>query len=75
MVEHEEKGTPPPSYDDAVEMKKPVKKDSWFGGKDKKGSDKEDDQKKEEEKEPEIPPVGIIELVSQMTQWNRTLIT
>ena len=77
------KGTPPPSYEDTVEMKK-IEKNNWLSSKEKKTSksslDKEGKDKKEEdgedekEKEPEIPPVGPIELVYFDIETNEDLI-
>ena len=64
----EVKKTPPPSYDDVVEMKNVVKvKEADNIGDSNKKSDDVKDEKKDEKKdkpaEPEDPPVGVFELV------------
>ena len=60
------KKTPPPSYDDVVEMTNVVKVKEADDS--KKGDDGKDDKDKKEGKEdkpaePEDPPVGVFELV------------
>ena len=61
--------TPPPSYEDTVEMKNVIHvKTSDADIRNEKTktdkSTKEDDKDKEEEKEPELAPVGVFELVN-----------
>ena len=62
------KKTPPPSYDDVVEMTNVVKVKEADGGNSKKGVDGKDgkdkkDGKEDKPAEPEDPPVGVFELV------------
>ena len=63
-------GTPPPSYEDTVEMKNVIKVKSAEGDKTTENKDdpdektKEEEKEKEKEKEEEFPPVGVLELVS-----------
>ena len=63
------KKTPPPSYDDVVEMTNVVKvKEAGYIDDNKKSDDGKDvknkkDEKEEKPAEPEDPPVGVFELV------------
>ena len=59
------KKTPPPSYDDVVEMTNVVKVKEADGVDGKNGTDGKDkkDGKEDKPAEPEDPPVGVIELV------------
>ena len=66
----EVKKTPPPSYDDVVEMTNVVKVKEAFhdGDSNKKSEDGKDEKEKKDGKEdkpaePEDPPVGVFELV------------
>ena len=75
----DEKSTPPPSYEDVTEMKnvmkvKSIDEKDLNSKQDKSKDESKNNDEKDKKEEPEIPPVGVIELFKFATPLDTFLI-